>query len=207
MKDRVREKISTLFKNRYKKIYYLVTSILFVTLIIQIVISATYIFRNTSNDRLRIMGLKEEEKLDMIYIGGSAAFVYWQPLKAWNDYGITSYSYAVNTIQAEGIKYLMKEALKTHNPKLFVVDLRPFQYWEPQMIERGARTIADQIDYSWNRFEFLNYYFSSREKDEEIDYLSFYLEIAKYHTNQDALKNEENWKSISNLLGLYKRKL
>ena len=195
----LREKSENVFKKIDKKKWYRVIScILFIVLCMQIVVSLTYLFRNNKSDRLRVVGLKEEKELDMIYIGASAAFVYWQPLKAWKDYGFTSYNYAVNTVQAEGIKYLMKEALKTHKPELFVVDLRPFQYWEPTMLERGARTIADQIDYSWNRFEFLNYYFLNREKDENADYLSYYLEISKYHMNREALQKREHWKLIDN---------
>ena len=76
---------------------------IFVGIIVQVFFGVTYLFRNTDDDRRHIAGLKQE-KVDMVYVGGSAAFVYWQPLKAWNECGYTSYNYATNSIQAESIK-------------------------------------------------------------------------------------------------------
>ena len=86
-----------------KKVVNLVGFIMFVVIVSRVFLNVTYLFRNVTMDRYHIVGL-EQENVDMVYIGGSAAFVYWQPLKAWNDYGYTSYSYATNTIQAESLK-------------------------------------------------------------------------------------------------------
>lgn len=181
-----------------KRISRLFFFTLFIIFFLQILISITYLFRNADGDRLRIVGIKEEEELDVIYIGGSAAFVYWQPLKAWNEYGFTSYNYAVNSLQAEGVQNLIKESMKTHSPELFVIDLRPFQYWKSEFNEGEPRRVSDKLDYSWNRFDFLFKFVTTRDYNEEIDYLSLFLEVAKYHSNLEALADPNNWKRINN---------
>lgn len=80
--------------------------------------------RNASIDRANVIGIKEEKELDVVFVGGSSTLVYWQPLKAWHEFGFTSYNYSTNSNQAENIKYYIKDILKTNSPELFEVDLR-----------------------------------------------------------------------------------
>lgn len=170
----------------------------FAFMILHVFCSATYLFRNTSYDRLHVVGI-ENETLDMVYVGGSAAFVYWQPLKAWNDCGFTSYSYATNSLQAEQVKAYIKEALKTQSPRLFVIDARAFQYYSDQPSESGLRNGSDSMDF-WSpaRFQLLNEYFDHRVITEETDVLSYYLDIAKYHTNTGNLASSAAWNLRNN---------
>ena len=96
---RIKEKILSLDR---KKATQILGFILFVVILLKVFSSTTYIFRNAGYDRNHIVGI-DNEKVDMVYVGGSAAFVYWQPLKAWKDCGFTSYLYATNSIQGEQI--------------------------------------------------------------------------------------------------------
>jgi len=184
------------------KMKRMISFILFVALASGMLISVTYLFRNDDYDRMHIIGIKEEKKnsLDMVYIGGSAAFVFWQPLKAWNDCGFTSYLYATNSIQAENIKYYVKEVLKTQKPKVFVIGLRAFQYWDTYLTEAGVRRGTDSMDISLDRFKMVYYCLSNKilTEEQEKDKLSYYLDIVKYHTNYDVLKNPANWGMIFN---------
>ena len=45
---------------------------IFVGIIVQVFFGVTYLFRNTDDDRRHIAGLRQE-KVDMVYVGGSAA--------------------------------------------------------------------------------------------------------------------------------------
>lgn len=174
---------------------------LFFLIILGFVFSrVTYLFRNTGTDREHVIGI-ENEDVDMVYIGGSAAFVYWQPLRAWNDFGITSYNLATNSVQAESLQGYIEEAQRTQNPDLFVIGIRAFQYytddldiWEP-----GIRNASDSMDIlSPARISMLKNVFKYREKSEETDWISYYLDIAKYHTNTSNLASESAWKLIEN---------
>lgn len=182
-------------KSKIKKV---ICCTLFLTIIGTIFMKITYLFSETGYNRYNIVGIKEEDPLDVVYVGGSAAFVYWQSLKAWHDYGFTSYSYATVGLPAESLQHYIEEVLKTQSPELFVVDVRPFQIWN-EKIDAKIRYSTDSMDYSLNRFSLVKDYLDSRTVTEDEDVLSYYLQIIKYHANyQEVLSSEENWKMINN---------
>ncbi|MDD5924314.1 MAG: hypothetical protein PUC88_05965 [Clostridia bacterium] len=127
---------------------------------------------------------EEDNSLDVVYIGGSAAFVYYAPLKAWNDYGIVSYDYAADTIQPELYKTMIKEILKTQTPKLIVVDARSFQYRDKDNIDAQPpgevpyRNTLTGMRLSQNKVDFINKYVEKQTGDEKLSYC---FDIIKYH--------------------------
>ena len=160
------------------KIIKMLSCLLFFSLLLGSYLSVTNLFRNASNDRIRITGLYEEGPLDMIYIGGSSAFVYWQPLKAWHDYGFTSYSYATNSLEADARLYYMKEALRSHKPQIFVIEMRDFQILGGTVYEAGMRNGSDSMDVlSPVRIEYIYNYVSKRKVPQETDLISGYFQI------------------------------
>ena len=88
---------------RSEKCKKVLSCMAFLLILLYLFLSVTYLFRNVNVNRVHIVGLEAEENLDVIYIDGSAGFVYWQPLRAWKDCGFTSYDFAANTFQAENI--------------------------------------------------------------------------------------------------------
>ncbi len=181
------------------KLKKIIALILFLLLLGKVFASITYVFRNSNNNRLHVVGIQEEEPLDMIYVGGSAAFVYWEPLKAWNDCGFSSYNLATDTIQAESIKYYIKWALKHHNPRLFVIGVRAFQYFEKEVEgEAGIRNSSDSLDLGIDRINLVNEYLNNRIIEENIEEISLYIDIMRYHSNYSALENPDNWSLINN---------
>ena len=191
---RLKLKDTSILSNRIKAF---VGFIIFILLIVKVFCNTTYLFRNIREDRNHIVGI-ENENVDMVYIGGSAAFVYWQPLKAWNDCGFTSYLYATHSIQAESIKAYIKEVRKTQDPELYVVGVRAFQYYSDEPTE-NLRRGTDSMDLtSLARYELLHDYFSHRTITDDTDILSYYFDIAKYHTNTTNLGLREAWRFVNN---------
>lgn len=181
------------------KLIKLISCVTFLFLIIRVTVSVTYLFRNVSNNRLSIIGMYEEGPLDVIYIGASSTAMYWQPLKAWNDCGYTSYAYATTAMPGDGSVYYMKEALKTHSPELFVIELRDFTGLSEEILEDGIRSGTDSMDFfSPNRWEYVYHYLKRRNITEETDVFSFYLDIAKYHTNIENLALPGAWSYMDN---------
>lgn len=173
----------------------LIACVIFLSIVSAAFLHITYLFRN-ANNREHITGFKNEDELDMVYVGGSAAYVYWETPLAWKEYGITSYNYATDTVQAETIKGEIREVLKTQSPELFVIDARSFVYWENEgFVEAGIRNVTDSMDYSLNRL--MTVYDCFRQKSEN-DQLSYYFDIAKYHTNYEALGSVDAWRNINN---------
>lgn len=192
---KLREKIAFMTKNEFKAI---IGFIVFMSLAFKVFCCTTYLFRNVGYDRNHIVGI-ENEKVDMVYIGGSAAFVYWEPLKAWNDCGFTSYLFATNTLQAENIKAYLEEAEKTQDSELYVVGVRAFEYYSDDQVEAGLRNGSDSMDItSCARYKLLKEYFNNRIITDDTDMLSYYLDIAKYHTNTGNLGLKKAWEFINN---------
>ena len=173
----------------------------FIVISIKVFLSLTYLFRGNQydyNDRISLLGIKEEVKnsIDAIYIGGSAAFVYWEPLKAYRDFGFTSYDLATNTIQAESILTYVKYAQKYQSPDLFIIGVRAFQYYDETGTEVGLRVSSDSLDVGIERCNLIKRYLSNRNLD--TDELALYWDIVKYHTNHDVLKNPVSWGLMDN---------
>lgn len=186
---------------RYSKpIKNIISFVVFMVLLVMLFSKITYLFRNTGSDRLFMIGLQAEGNLDVIYVGGSSAFTYFQPLKAWNDCGFTSYNYATNSQQSDGPEFYIKEALKTHDPALFIVEMRDFISYDPSVYEPALRNGADSMNWwSVNRWKYIYSYLTYHPADEDTDVLSFYFDIAKYHTNLVNLSNQTAWEYSDNI--------
>lgn len=183
---------------KYNNIRHMTTCIVFLILLGFVFTRVTYILRPTYVNRQNLVGLSYED-VDMIYIGGSAAFVYWQPLKAWHDNGLTSYLYAHNTIFADSIKYYIKETQKTQDAKLYVIDARPFQYWGNEGGGYKIRWGLDGLDvFTMNRWQLIANYFSTRDTTEMDDRVTFDWDIIKYHTAAENLASPDAWELVNN---------
>ena len=192
-----------LIKNQKVRLYCkrIIAIACFLAIIAYVYASATYLFRGTTlndfnDDRLSIVGIKEEEPVDMIYIGGSAAFCYWYPLQAWNDYGFTSYDLGSTSMQAENILYLVKHALKYQKPELFVIGVRPFADYSNTGYEAGLRYTSDALDLGIDRLKLIRTYYDRRLMDDDIS--SVYIDIAKHHSRYELLSSPEAWGLMDN---------
>lgn len=163
-------------------------------LLIWSIIPLSYFIRPGGFNRQNFIGFYAEEKnsLDMVYIGGSACYVYWEPLRAYNKYGFTSYNYAHDTITPEAIRYYLEEVQKTQDPELFVIDLRPFQYGEdyyggtePSMYQSSSiRSGADNMKYSSTRFRFLKTATKTKKREEKD---SYFFDLLMYKSRIPAM--------------------
>lgn len=188
--------METIWKSRIKNI---ILCVLFLCLFVKTFMFLTYLFRDTDTDRLRILGLKQEKELDMIYVGSSSSICYWQPLKAWNDCGFTSYTFATNSLQADSSEYYIREAMRTQDPTLFVVELRSYVAWSDEVYDLGLRNGSDSMSlFSPVRWKYIHDYMQKRTDTEEVDVGSFYFDIAKYHTETQRLGDDKQWEYSSN---------
>lgn len=193
-------KLKVSIRKYNKPVKNMVSFAIFMLLLLMLFSRITYLFRNTGSDRLHMIGLQAEGNLDVIYVGGSSAFTYFQPLKAWNDCGFTSYNYATNSQQSDGPEFYIKEALKTHDPSLFIVEMREFISYDPGVYEPALRNGSDSMNWwSVNRWQYINNYLKYHPAGEDTDVLSFYFDIAKYHTNLVNLSSQTAWEYSDNI--------
>lgn len=183
-------------KFRNQSILLICCIIIFVILFLGI----SYVMRPITKSRQNICGFYAEEDIDVLFIGGSACYCSWQPLKAWKTNGFTSYNFATDAMQPQVVEYVIKEVEKYQQPELFVIDLRPFQYGDMVgedgiNMERVSafRNVADNLKYSGNRYELIqNWAPASEEK------WTYHFDIAKYHSGINNLFNWKNWRNIDN---------
>ncbi len=167
--------------NMKKGFLTFINIVFFFNLIIFVFTYLSYLMKPKTVTLENINGFYGEKKnsLDMIYIGGSASFIYYQPLLAYQEYGFTSYDYAAYVIQPELYTTLIKEALKTQKPDLFVIDARSFQYREGRLPEEvHYRNFLTGMDFSLNKLDFIH---NNVDKNLKMEELSFIFDIIKYH--------------------------
>lgn len=161
----------------------------------------TYMMKPVSVDLCNIAGFygEKDNSLDMVYIGGSASFVYWEPLRAFEKEGIASYNYGANTIQAELYKTMIKEVFKTQKPELIVIDARAFQYREKDQppTEVAYRNVLTGMPFSINKIQFIKDNVKKYINDDNK--LSYYFDIMKYHRDTKDMTINTQLKMAYNL--------
>lgn len=193
-------------KEKFKKSMIPITKMIaFIIIFIFVFTYLTYLMKPDEVSLRNINGYYGEKKnsLDMVYIGGSACFVYWAPLQAFEDEGIASYSYGAYVVQAELYKYLIKEALKTQDPELIVIDARAFQYRENRLPEEvHYRNFLTGMSFSLNKLEFIN---ENVEKNIGQETLPYIFDIIKYH--RSFFSDNINPNALSMMFHTYKNPL
>lgn len=183
-------------KQKFKNVLKLVV---FICIAFFVFSRVTYLFREVSCSRDNITGFDKEGDLDVVCIGASTMVEYYQPLTAWNEYGYTSYNYATLYGQIDLYWKYMDRVLETHDPDLFVVDLRMLTTLDEDVYEQGVRFWSDSLPVlSADRCLSLYDYFKRHTLGEAEEKVPYYFDIAKYHTNTTALGSEDNWRYISN---------
>lgn len=167
-------------KDAIKKI---IATIIFLGIGIGLFRGVTYVLRPTTGsfERSNVTGFYGEEKdsLDMVVIGSSAAYRYFNSMTLWDEYNITSYNFATPGQSCFIVEYLMDEVLKTQKPDVFVVEMRRFLKMEnKEELPQRWPLIANNMPYSWNRLKLINYLYDSVE-----DKFNNYFDILQYHDN------------------------
>lgn len=157
-------------------------AVIFLAGFIFILITVTYIIRTNGDVKDRFVGFyaEKENTIDAIMVGSSPVYPFYSAPKLYGEQGIAAYPLSTNNQRPKAIKYLLKEAQKTQDPSLFLIELRMFtmpdEEWEDTMV--FTRGVTDNMKYSWNRVQAINALVS--DKSERYTY---YFDIFKYHSN------------------------
>ena len=176
-----------MIKQRYSGV---IRSIIFLSIVVFTFITISYIFRPLSYARTSAMGLSVSEPIDAVFIGSSVMRMSYAPMAAFEQEGIVTYSFTWDALTAESIKYAVKEVYKSQEPKLLVIDLKPFEYRDLKgaNIEAEIRNFSDAIPYSVNRLEYILEVVPDNVAEEENkNPLNYIFDISKYHTRWTML--------------------
>lgn len=180
-----------------KRIQKIVNLILVILVTLFVFAQVSYMYR----DYTRLMGFYglKRDSVDVVMVGTSITFASFMPMEAWNDYGVTAYDYCTNVQFENSLLHSIKEVLKTQNPKLIMVDIDPFvhehyvgsQQFNEEMQRDYINCNLDSMKYSLNRME-LTYEITRDTNGGIFDYLNYYFDIARYHSNGISLKQFNN---------------
>lgn len=134
--------------------------IIFVGIFLILFAAMLWLFSNHPDHRTYQMigGFYEEPEnsLDGVYVGSSNCYAFWNPLVAWNNYGLTIYPYSSGSQPFYATEYIIREARKTQPDAVYIVNLNSVE--------------ADDMDMNAIH-NLINYMPESKIKDELIDYL------------------------------------
>ncbi len=176
-----------------------VTVIIGIVLLIYTLIHVTYLHRgyNVINGFYNL----PKNSMDLAVVGTSVTFSSFMPYEAWHDYGISSYNYCTNVQFENSIKYSIRDIEKTQSPIVILVDIFPFIYehnagnteWTKAQRELYIKFNLDSRKYNFDRFNLIDEILRDRNESRSMqDYLYYYFDIVRYHSNEINLANFNN---------------
>ncbi|MBQ6153713.1 MAG: hypothetical protein IJJ15_08205 [Ruminococcus sp.] len=137
-----------------------------------------FFFCNADNNSVRLQGYYMEDKgsLDVVIIGASESYYDYVPGYAYDQYGFTSYAYGTPSTTIFNYKTMLKEVLRTQNPKVIFIELNGAYYDDTDLDDDiNLRNYSDHIPLNENKIELIN-------KCVEGDKLEYYMPIIKFHS-------------------------
>lgn len=186
-------------KLQKQKVKNFIGFLVFFFLIWEVFIHCTYLFRDTYRaGRQNIIGFydEKEDSLDVVVIGASCVYRYWDCMRVWKSRGITSYDYSVGSMSPAATISAIKDIQKTQNPQLIIFDVRKILSRFPDTIG-GIWGTIDSQDYNTNRLAAVEYYCRLNGVALQ-DALPEIVDIITYHNNHAALASELSWQLWDN---------
>lgn len=189
-----KEEIGIGEQNRVKVVLQIVS---FIAIFLVLLMMVSYMVRTNGDVKDRFAGFYAEKKdsLDIVMIGSSPVFPYYAAPKLWGESGIAMYPLSSNVQRPVAMKYLVEEAEKSQDPKLYIFEMRMFTMEDAGLRENMAYTrgVTDNLRYSGLRNKTIQ---AMVPEDDEEGRISFYLDIMKYHTNWKMLALPSEWANM-----------
>ena len=131
---------------------------------------------------------EEEDSLDVVYVGSSNCYAFWNPMVAWEEYGITSYPYACNDQPFAVSEYLIEEIKKTQENPLFIFNINATS--DATITTQKLHYLLDYMPFSMNKLAITKYLTDLGEFSLK-DSLEFYFPIIRYHSRWSELVPED----------------
>ncbi len=171
----------------------------FIIIFVYLFIHVSYIFREPlSHTREHTTGFyaEKDNTVDVIVIGTSCTFSAIAPMQLWGEHGIPAYDLCTNVMLEESMKHVLREAVKTQDPELVIIDIAPFMnghraatYSSGGSVDKQAlRYNTDGFKMSLNRISLIN-----ELVDDKKERFNYYLDLMYYHSNPEPAKSYWNW--------------
>lgn len=178
-----------------KNANYVVRVVAFLALAGILVIGLTKIYsisnKYSEHAEMMVKGFYEQKKdtLDAIAIGSSRVYRYFQPVFAWEEYGISSSDFSTSDMPCGVFKNIAIETLKTQSPKVLLFEVAAFSNTEDEANNK-IYLLLDNMKYSKNYFDMLKNFiqYHGIEKDEILNYV---FPLLQFHSRWSDTKESD----------------
>lgn len=130
-----------------------------------------------SRARLEHFYAQPRDDLDVVFVGSSAVYAFFSPMRLYARTGLTSALYATPNQTVDMLRFILEECRRTQPDALYVVEMRPMlaSHEDNARIATDLRRLTDNMPYSLNRFRCIEALAPEGER------LSWHMDLIKYH--------------------------
>ena len=136
------------------------------------------------HNKIRLDGFYMEEKnsLDVVLLGASEVYTAFSSALAYDEYGFTSYPYAIEANYIDLFESQIKEIQNNQTPKVLLIEMNGALY-DNKMKDKDAklRRFTDSMPFSQNKIDTVNQFGNEEDK------LSYYFPWIMYHGSKSAI--------------------
>ncbi len=186
--DVIKHRFNCAFKS---VVFILVAAVLF------IFVSRAFTVDQSDLQYPRMNGIytEEENSLDAVYIGSSNAYAYWNPLIAWEEYGITVYQYGTSNMSFSTTEYLVKEARKTQPNAVYVININAL---DDIIEDKTFHYMLDNMPFSVNKMQMAKFMVETNGISFS-DSMEYFFPILRYHSRWFELSSSNFIKWNNNI--------
>ncbi len=133
---------------------------------------------------------EEENTLDGVYLGSSAAYRFWNPTRAYETEGISVFCLATPSQPIVLYPSLIEEVEKTQSPQVYVLELRDALRSADRMRGINIRRVTDNMKQSATRMQAIDAGLAFAEQgDNEVNLnkAAYYVPLTRYFYGKSTL--------------------
>lgn len=129
------------------------------------------------------------DSLDVVYVGASNVYAFWQAPLAWNRYGLASHTYTNSSMPPAAIRFAIQECRKTQPNALYVVNVNNFKNEGKSKLTHCHWTL-DNYPMSPAKYELIQ--MLSEQNDFSFDeQFELFFPIVRFHSTWSELTDED----------------
>lgn len=139
-----------------KYLLQILNCVLFLGLAVALVVVLSEISKpDNIKSQLLLYDQVEEDSLDVIFVGSSAVYTFYDVMAIWDEYGITSMTHSASAMPFELTVPFLKQAQETQSPKVYVIELRSLMREEGYSRNFGTNVRNAQKEVAINTINYL----------------------------------------------------
>lgn len=175
-----------IFKNLLKVVIFIVIfSVLFTSALSVLFVGVDRMSYNS------VQGFYDEpeDSVDAVYIGSSNVLAFWNPLLAWQEYGIKVQTLACNSGPVSSLEFLLKEAQKTQPNAVFIMNINTLGEKEVMTLPRFHK-IFSYSPLSLNKIQSIERMGDFYDLTTE-DKMELYCPMIRFHSRWDSISDKD----------------